>query len=142
MGASASLSKKKQDKLPETEDQEESSSSDQKLPSRGILRTLGFKRSAVALPHEGSWLEVTIFEAKNLPAADDNGLSDPYVEINLGGDSSSRKTVVRKKTLNPRWQQPLLLEVRSDRAVGELTKKGEKKACYWFTPGTTLFLQV
>ena len=70
------------------------------------------------------------------------GLSDPYVEVNFVGDSSSRKTVVRKKTLNPRWGQPLLLEVRSDRAVGELTKKGAKKGCFWFQFGNRLALQV
>jgi len=70
------------------------------------------------------------------------GLSDPYVEINFDGDSTSRKTVVRKKTLNPNWCHPLLLEVRSDRAVGELTKKGAKKGCYWFQYGNRLVLKV
>ena len=70
------------------------------------------------------------------------GLSDPYVEIKFDGDHTSRKTIVRKKTLNPNWCHPLLLEVRSDRAVGELTKKGKKKGCYWFQYGNRLVLKV
>ena len=112
------------------------------LPARGLLRTLGFKRSAVQLPHTGSWLEVTVFEARDLPAADDNGLSDPYVEIRMEGETSSRKTNVRMKTLKPKWQQELLLPVSADRAVGELTKKGAAEACYWFTSGNKLAVQV
>jgi hypothetical protein len=49
---------------------------------------------------------------------------------------------VRKKTLRPKWQQPLLLAVRKERAVGELTQKGAKQGCYWFKPGNKLALQV
>ena len=69
-------------------------------------------------------------------------LSDPYVKISLLGDASSRQTSIRKKTLNPKWQQPLLLKVHADKAQGELTKKGSKKACYGFKPGAKLDIQV
>jgi len=33
-------------------------------------------------------------------------------------------------------------QVSPKQALGELTKKGQKKACYWFVPGTQLVLQV
>jgi Ca2+-dependent lipid-binding protein len=44
-----------------------------------------------------------VIEARNLMAADDNGLSDPYCLLSLG--SSKARTRVIKKDLNPRWNQ-------------------------------------
>ena len=73
MGGAVSLTRKtKADGKPQEADSVGGSEREQ-LPNRGILRTLGFKRSAVSLPHPGSWLEVSILEAENLPANDDNG---------------------------------------------------------------------
>eukprot|EP00026_Physarum_polycephalum_P003573 Phypoly_transcript_03586.p1 GENE.Phypoly_transcript_03586~~Phypoly_transcript_03586.p1 ORF type:complete len:349 (-),score=40.12 Phypoly_transcript_03586:75-1121(-) len=54
-------------------------------------------------------LHITILEAKNLPAADSNGLSDPYVEIRaeqgLFVRDNQIRTSVKNETLNPKWNQ-------------------------------------
>ncbi|XP_024399018.1 uncharacterized protein [Physcomitrium patens] len=47
-------------------------------------------------------LVVEILEASNLKAADSNGLSDPFVDINFG--QRHQRTSKKKKTLNPKWE--------------------------------------
>jgi Ca2+-dependent lipid-binding protein len=56
-------------------------------------------------------VHIEIFSAKQLRAADRNGLSDPFVAISLG--PSSRKTTVKKKTLNPTWNEKFQLPISS-----------------------------
>ena len=46
---------------------------------------------------------VTVKKATNLPAADGNGLSDPYVRMML--DEKKKKTHTQKKTLSPTWNE-------------------------------------
>ncbi|KAJ0240541.1 GRAM domain-containing protein [Hirschfeldia incana] len=46
-------------------------------------------------------LQVRVTEARNLPAMDLNGFSDPYVRLQLGKHRSRTKVV--KKNLNPKW---------------------------------------
>lgn len=46
-------------------------------------------------------LSVRVIEARNLPAMDLNGFSDPYVKLQLGKQRG--KTKVVKKNLNPQW---------------------------------------
>ncbi|XP_061344347.1 C2 and GRAM domain-containing protein At1g03370-like [Gastrolobium bilobum] len=48
-------------------------------------------------------LVVRVIEAKNLPPTDPNGLSDPYVRLQLG--KQRFKTKVIKKNLNPKWDE-------------------------------------
>ncbi len=48
-------------------------------------------------------LLITLKEAKNLPAADSNGLSDPYAKVKLGKDH--RKSMIQYDTLNPVWSE-------------------------------------
>lgn len=48
-------------------------------------------------------LQVRIIEARNIPAMDLNGLSDPYVKVQLGRQKF--KTKVVKKSLNPQWDE-------------------------------------
>ncbi|KAF0974990.1 hypothetical protein FDP41_005743 [Naegleria fowleri] len=50
------------------------------------------------------FFEVTIERGEHLVAADLNGFSDPYVKVSLNGHYT-RKTQVRKKTLNPLWNE-------------------------------------
>ncbi|KAE7995192.1 hypothetical protein FH972_000019 [Carpinus fangiana] len=46
-------------------------------------------------------LSVRVIEARNLPAMDLNGFSDPYVRLQLGKQRTRTKVV--KKSLNPQW---------------------------------------
>lgn len=48
-------------------------------------------------------LLVTLKEAKNLPAADSNGLSDPYAVLKLGKET--RQSMIQYDTLNPLWSE-------------------------------------
>ncbi|KAA6387445.1 MAG: hypothetical protein EZS28_017028 [Streblomastix strix] len=50
-----------------------------------------------------------IYQARNLPAADDEGTSDPYVVISYGGQKAKTKTI--EKTLFPCWYETLTLDV-------------------------------
>ncbi|PON57652.1 C2- GRAM domain containing protein [Parasponia andersonii] len=54
-------------------------------------------------------LFVRVIEARNLPAMDLNGLSDPYVKLQLGKHRS--KTKVVKKSLNPSWGEEFSFKV-------------------------------
>lgn len=54
-------------------------------------------------------LIVQVIEARNLLAMDSNGLSDPYVKVQLGRQRA--KTKVVKKSLNPIWDEELSFRV-------------------------------
>ncbi|KAG6485213.1 hypothetical protein ZIOFF_053746 [Zingiber officinale] len=54
-------------------------------------------------------LLVHVIEARNLQAMDLNGLSDPYVKLQLGKHRA--KTKVVKKSLNPFWDEEFNLQV-------------------------------
>jgi len=49
-------------------------------------------------------LELHLIGANNLPAADKNGLSDPYVAIKVG-KAKTWKSAVLQRTLEPTWNQ-------------------------------------
>ncbi|XP_031392558.1 C2 and GRAM domain-containing protein At1g03370 isoform X1 [Punica granatum] len=54
-------------------------------------------------------LYVRVIEARNLPAMDLNGLSDPYVRLQLGRHRFRTKVV--KKSLNPTWAEEFSFKV-------------------------------
>ncbi|XP_020584291.1 C2 and GRAM domain-containing protein At1g03370-like [Phalaenopsis equestris] len=54
-------------------------------------------------------LYVQVIEARGLPAMDLNGLSDPYVRLQLGKQRA--KTKVVKKSLNPLWDEEFSFRV-------------------------------
>jgi hypothetical protein len=72
--------------------------------------------SAQRLERRGT-LEVYLRSAANLKAADRNGLSDPYAMIKLGGAKSWKKSSVKKKTLNPTWDERVTIECSLAEAV-------------------------
>ena len=53
--------------------------------------------------NESSRLRVTVFEARDLIAADSNGFSDPYCYVICRG--VRQKTAKKKRTLNPQWHE-------------------------------------
>ena len=46
---------------------------------------------------------VTLKHAKNVPAADPNGLSDPYAILKL--NNKTEKSVAQLRTLDPVWEE-------------------------------------
>uniref|UniRef100_A0A7N0UD40 C2 and GRAM domain-containing protein n=1 Tax=Kalanchoe fedtschenkoi TaxID=63787 RepID=A0A7N0UD40_KALFE len=54
-------------------------------------------------------LVVRVIEARNLPALDLNGFSDPYVRLQIGRQRSRTKVV--KKSLNPSWGEEFSFRV-------------------------------
>lgn len=57
-------------------------------------------------------LQVKVINGRNLKKADVMGLSDPYVTLSLGGKTLSKKTRVKKNTLNPEWDETHTLVVQ------------------------------
>jgi stromal membrane-associated protein len=53
------------------------------------------------------YLAVTIVKAKDLVPRDKTGTSDPYCVVSIG--KVSKKTKVIKKSVNPVWNEKLLL---------------------------------
>ncbi|OUM69088.1 hypothetical protein PIROE2DRAFT_19734 [Piromyces sp. E2] len=55
---------------------------------------------------EGGTLYIHVLEAKDLPAADSSGTSDPYVKIMKGKKIEIGKTkVIKKNNTNPQWNE-------------------------------------
>lgn len=54
-------------------------------------------------------LQVNVLEARGLAARDDNGLSDPFVRLQLGSTKAKSATVY--KDLNPSWNEEFIFSV-------------------------------
>lgn len=54
-------------------------------------------------------LEIAVLEARDLKAADFGGTSDPFVELRIKDTSFAVKTSIKKKTLNPFWNESFTL---------------------------------
>lgn len=60
---------------------------------------------------ENSTLILRVISAKELPAKDMSGTSDPYVKVALLPDKKHRlETKIKRRTLNPRWNETLYFE--------------------------------
>ena len=69
-------------------------------------------RLCIKLEHDRQVLRVHIISAHNLPGADWNGLSDPFIKIYMlpeKSKNSRRKTEVKMRTLNPVFNETLLV---------------------------------
>ncbi|CAK4072437.1 unnamed protein product [Aphanomyces euteiches] len=54
-------------------------------------------------------VRVNVFQGRQLPAMDDNGLSDPYIDVRFFGEK--RKIKEKKKTVNPLWYETVTYDV-------------------------------
>ncbi|KAL1455456.1 hypothetical protein WDU94_009547 [Cyamophila willieti] len=60
---------------------------------------------------DNSTLILRVISAKELPAKDMSGTSDPYVKVALLPDKKHRlETKIKRRTLNPRWNETLYFE--------------------------------
>ncbi|EYU39612.1 hypothetical protein ABFS82_06G189300 [Erythranthe guttata] len=69
--------------------------------------------STVAIKKPVGILHVKVVRATKLLKMDLLGLSDPYVKLSLTGEKlPSKKTTIKKKTLNPEWNEDFKLSVK------------------------------
>ena len=73
-------------------------------------------------------ISVHVVRAKDLLAADKNGKSDPYVLVQSAGGKKA-KTSVKKRTLEPEWDETLDLTVADLAAPLSLTVMDYDKVC-------------
>ncbi|XP_068117287.1 synaptotagmin-7 isoform X3 [Hyperolius riggenbachi] len=73
--------------------------------------TLGRIQFSVGYNFQESTLTVKIMKAQELPAKDFSGTSDPFVKIYLLPDKKHKlETKVKRKNLNPHWNETFLFE--------------------------------
>uniref|UniRef100_G1P2Y3 Synaptotagmin 7 n=1 Tax=Myotis lucifugus TaxID=59463 RepID=G1P2Y3_MYOLU len=73
---------------------------------------LGRIQFSVGYNFQESTLTVKIMKAQELPAKDFSGTSDPFVKIYLLPDKKHKlETKVKRKNLNPHWNETFLFEV-------------------------------
>ncbi|XP_060565038.1 synaptotagmin-7-like isoform X3 [Ruditapes philippinarum] len=81
------------------------------IPIDGIDYNLGKIQMALSYDFQSLTLTLKILQAQHLPAKDFTGTSDPYVKILLLPDKKHKLlTKVKKKNLNPRWNECFLFE--------------------------------
>ncbi|XP_052808854.1 synaptotagmin-7-like isoform X2 [Mya arenaria] len=81
------------------------------VPIDGIDYKLGKIQLALSYDFQSLTLTLKILQAQHLPAKDFTGTSDPYVKILLLPDKKHKLlTKVKKKNLNPRWNECFLFE--------------------------------
>lgn len=78
----------------------------------GVSReNLGRIQFSVGYNFQESTLTVKIMKAQELPAKDFSGTSDPFVKIYLLPDKKHKlETKVKRKNLNPHWNETFLFE--------------------------------
>ncbi|KAL2525852.1 Synaptotagmin-3 [Abeliophyllum distichum] len=69
--------------------------------------------STVSIQKPVGILRVKVVRATKLLKMDLLGLSDPYVKLRLGGEKlPAKKTTIKKKTLNPEWNEEFKISVK------------------------------
>ncbi|CAG9316505.1 unnamed protein product [Blepharisma stoltei] len=76
------------------------------------LRTGNWDQKLIKPKMEDWVLLAHVFQARDLPAADGVGLSDPYLVIYCAGVEVSTKNKPREQTLNPRWYETFPMQIR------------------------------
>jgi len=60
--------------------------------------------------HKQQVLVVRVIQGKDLAACDSNGLIDPYCLLTIQPDNKRQHTSVKKKTINPVWNQSVVFD--------------------------------
>jgi len=90
----------------------------------GIDYHLGKIHVALSYDFQTLTLTLKILQAQQLPAKDFTGTSDPYVKILLLPDKKHKLlTKVKKKNLNPRWNECFLFEGKLSYSISLLSVK-------------------
>ncbi|XP_075924677.1 synaptotagmin-7 isoform X4 [Petromyzon marinus] len=77
----------------------------------GATENLGKIQFSVGYSFQDMTLTVKILKAVELPAKDFSGTSDPFVKIYLLPDKKNKvETKVKRKNLNPHWNETILFE--------------------------------
>lgn len=80
---------------------------------------LGRIQFSVGYNFQESTLTVKIMKAQELPAKDFSGTSDPFVKIYLLPDKKHKlETKVKRKNLNPHWNETFLFEGMGWKGMG------------------------
>ncbi|ETO16331.1 hypothetical protein RFI_21021, partial [Reticulomyxa filosa] len=80
----------------------------QKDDKSGLFKAKGVE--VMGRPYRKNYsMKVYVYCARDLMAADGNGLSDPFLEVSFCGMKG--KTSIKKKTLHPQWMEELTLNV-------------------------------
>ena len=76
-----------------------------------MVEKLGRIQFSVGYSFQDSTLTVKILTGQELPAKDFSGTSDPFVKLYLLPDKKHKlETKVKRKNLNPRWNETFLFE--------------------------------
>lgn len=76
-----------------------------------MIEKLGRIQFSVGYSFQDSTLTVKILKGQDLPAKDFSGTSDPFVKLYLLPDKKHKlETKVKRKNLNPHWNETFLFE--------------------------------
>lgn len=79
-----------------------------------ISEKLGRIQFSIGYSFQNTTLTVKVLRGQELPAKDFSGTSDPFVKIYLLPDKKHKlETKVKRKNLNPHWNETFLFEGRS-----------------------------
>lgn len=83
-----------------------------------MCEKLGRIQFSVGYSFQDSTLTVKILKGQDLPAKDFSGTSDPFVKLYLLPDKKHKlETKVKRKNLNPHWNETFLFEGVRDSLV-------------------------
>lgn len=76
-----------------------------------ISEKLGRIQFSIGYSFQNTTLTVKVLKGQDLPAKDFSGTSDPFVKIYLLPDKKHKlETKVKRKNLNPHWNETFLFE--------------------------------
>uniref|UniRef100_A0A6G1SJP6 Synaptotagmin 1 n=1 Tax=Aceria tosichella TaxID=561515 RepID=A0A6G1SJP6_9ACAR len=115
------LSTEDSDEQQQQQKQQQTTTATTSSKSKGAPKKLGLLKYCLEYDFNQSVLSVTILEARNLPAMDLNGLSDPYVCVFMANNKNYGmfKTKIHKHTLNPVFNETFKYQI----SYAELTKQ-------------------